>query len=174
MATNRIDPFRIWSEAALFGVRAYAATMATGMEAASRLMPQAGPFPTPAIRRASQLEMWPAAGSFGSNNAVGAWVDATQAMMGVAPRRTGVSLAFPWGSMPALMPMPWSGLAGVPGMSMTMPWALTTGWPMPGVRLAFAPFAAPASLADPFRLMRLMSPMLDAMTPAAARSLRYH
>jgi hypothetical protein len=160
----------MWSDFALMGVKVYASSMATGLQTVSRLVPAAGASPAPAIRRSRPVKMWPAAGSFGSNNAVGAWVDATQAMMGGAPPRAGFPFAFPWVGMP----LPWSGTAGFPSLPIGMPWAAPFGSPVPGVRIPFLPFAAPASLTDPFQLMRLMNPMLDAMTTSAARSFRYH
>lgn len=168
MASDRSDPFRMWSDLALMGVKAYASTMATGLETASRMMPAARAFPAPAIRRREPLAMWPAAGSFGSNNAVGAWVEATQTMMGVS-RRPPFPFAMPWPSMP--WPQLMTGPAAWP---MGLPWAAPFAWPMSGGWFPFAPFAATPSLADPFQLMRLMSPMLLPIATTAASSWRYH
>lgn len=166
MANDRSDPFRMWSDLALMGVRAYASTVAAGLETASRMVPASQAFPMPAIRRPSPVAMWPAAGSFGSNNAVGAWVDATQAMMGVRSRPAPFAFPMPWASLPwnPFMPLPAT-------WPMGMPWGAAPVWMLPGLRF---PFAAPASLRDPLGFMRLMGPMLEAMTPMSHRSFRYH
>ena len=168
MANDRSDPFRVWSDLALMGVKAYATAMATGLETASRLVPPAPAFPAPAIRRSRPTAMWPAAGSFGSNNAVGAWVDATQAMMG-APRPAAFPFQMPWASMPFNPFMPMPGLTAWPAMA--MPWGGASAFMMPGFRL---PFASAAPMADPLGFMRLMGPMFEAMTPMSHRSFRYH
>jgi hypothetical protein len=166
MAIDRSDPFRIWSDLALMGVKAYASAMATGLDTASRMMPLAPAFPAPAIRRSRPVTMWPAAGSFGSNNAVGAWVEATQAMLG-APRQAAFPLSMPWSAMPW---RPFTPMPGLTAWPMGLPWGVAPAFMMPGFRL---PFGAPAPFGDPMRLMRMMSPMLDAFTPGQ-RSFRYH
>lgn len=167
MAIDPSDPFRMWSDLALLGVKSYASAMATGLQTASRMLPPGTAFPAPAIRRRQPIAMWPAAGSFGSNNAVGAWVDATQAMLGV-PRQTPFGIPMPWASMPwnSFMPMP-----GAMGWPMSMPWSsLAPTFMMPGLRL---PFASRSPMTDPFGFMRMMTPMLEAFNPSQ-RSFRYH
>lgn len=165
MANDRSDPLRLWGDVALLSVKAYASALATGLDMTSRLLAATPDFPAPAIRRSRPIEMWPAAGSFGGSNAVGAWVDATQAMMGVSKRPAAFGYPMTWAALP-LTPM--SALTGWP---MGMPWGGMMGWMMPAFRF---PFGAPAPMNDPLQLMRMLNPMLDALTPGLQRSFRYH
>ena len=161
MPTEVLNPMTFWSDLALAGVRAYANGLRLCAEATTRAA--ANPvFPAPAIRRSRQIEMWPMAGSFGGSNAVAAWVDATQAMMGAQPRLPG---PFGWA-----MPNPW--LANTsPGWTAMLPWTRALGWPAPMFRMPFTP--APA-FADPVKMMGLFAPMLSPFGPPTQRSFRYH
>lgn len=187
MSGDANDLFRAWSDLTLAGVRAYSGAMLSGLEMASRMVPQPASFPAPAIRRSRPAEIWPAAGSFGGGtNAVAAWSEAASAMMGVPAARVPAgpmfnpfawimqqpapSLMAPWltGAMSpaAFAPLAmWGRAFGLPG---TVP---GFGWPMLGLAIPFAPMPG---LADPFRMFTMMMPMLEAFAPKPPRRSFYH
>ena len=186
MTATPNDIFRAWTDLTLTGVRAYSDAVMSGLDMASRMMPPAVSFPSPAILRRRPAEIWPVAGSFGGGtNAVAAWTEAASAMMGVQPARMPGPMFNPFAWMmpqpaPSLMP-PW--LAGVMSPSAFAPMAMWGralglpgampgfGWPMPGPGMPFVPFPG---LADSFRMLGMMAPMIEAFTPKPQRRSSYH
>ncbi len=181
------DIFRVWTDLALMGVRAYSGAMLSGLELASSIVQPKASFPSPAILRQRPIEIWPAAGSFGGGtNAVAAWAEVANTMMGVlrAARMPGPMFnPFAWmmpQPAPSLMP-PWLAGAMSPaafapmamwGRALGMPGTMPGfGWPMPGLGMPFAPFPG---LADSFRMLGMMAPMIEAFTPKPQRRSSYH
>lgn len=183
MSAAAKDLIRAWTDLTLVGLRTQAALMQIGVEAASRAVPTVSAFPAPAVLRGGrQREIWPAAGSFGGGtNAVAAWTEVASSMMGVRPARSavwpGIAInPFAWMSPQPPM-LPW--LAGAMSPAAFGPMAMWGrafglpgfGWPMPGPGLSFVPFPG---LADAFRMLGMMAPMIDAFTPKPPRRSSYH
>jgi hypothetical protein len=163
MPTEPLDPFRAWNDLALSGLRLYASGLSTGCRAMAMLLPP----PVAARRRTSQLEMWPAAGSFGGPNAVAAWADATQAVLGVGQPRSALG-TLPWITPMQAAALPWLALTPMQSTAWAA-WLPALAWAMPGFS-----FGPPRSLSDPFRLMSMMTPMLEAFAVPRQRTFRYH
>lgn len=180
------DLFRAWTDLTLMGVRAYSGAILSGLDMASRMVPQAASFPAPAILRHRPAEIWPSVGSFGGGtNAVTAWAEVASTMMGVVPAKMPGPMLNPFAWMmpqpvPSLM-APWLAGAMSPaalapmamwGRAFSMPGTMPGfGWPMPGIALPFAPMPG---MADPFRMFTMMMPMLEAFAPKPPRRSSYH